>query len=248
MKILFITPDYFGSITDLLINLITAGVSIASLLITLMMYKAAIKALSTWKDQDKHNNVINLIKNAPEFQRLTYFLRKVDFSSMDQNVIDKIEVAYPHCKHQEKKHKHLQIKLINSKEQLKELNDAQIIAITSLASDHPVRKFYVLLNDTIEMMRKENLTYGFFVIQKDNYLQKRIEKIREIGNSIKPDENLQNDLREIEKSINNYSHLLNKLDPKLFSDYFQSDDFLNKIENCYKEVLRFRDAYNSSTS
>lgn len=99
MNILIISPDYFDSISSLLINLITAGVSIASLLITLMMYKVAIKALTTWKDQ-KHYDIyleahLNLLKSDREILKILgqfNSVRNAGYSISDfLNEVDRID-------------------------------------------------------------------------------------------------------------------------------------------------------------
>ena len=162
-QILIITPEYFESFSSLMINFFTLFTSIATLILTYWMYKVAQAALHTWKDQDKHQTEVELMKFLEKSNNLIFDLRNEYSGIISEDDQKKLDISNGQFSHLQEKSLRLQSKLKDNSTSIEEIRIKYILATSQLQTDNPLRSYYQYVKNTIDLIESQSKDYKFLV-------------------------------------------------------------------------------------
>lgn len=246
-----LTPEYFDSLSSLIINFLTFITSIATLLLTWLMYQAALRALKTWREQDNHGLLLEAISFHKKAISVIRTIKSEYPNVLTEQEIEEINSENPSesrrslylIKGAQKKINEFRIEL----DLLEKITQKLILAFQP---NTPIKEFYIDISKIFDDFQLDIQWFEYAVYSKNNckksfdeavlQLRKKSNSFFSVNDVVNKKTNLLPDdveAQTLQEDIRNYTELHNLA-------LYECNEYLKRIyprfdqENYYEKRLR----------
>lgn len=246
---------YFGESIPSATDWIQAICAILVLLVTVGLYRVAKEALSSWRDQDRHTLILELIKNAASTKRLVSHIRNPREKSLSEPEQHAISDKLRYTASDEINRMDQLRKITENKDKIEQIEQWANISVANLETDNVLRIFYVKMFDILNKLQirnnllKHDLDYKEKMEEKlaNAELSSRVFPNFAIGGAPSLFPTSGNVLKEkLKKELLNVNESSEEMKKHLFSTPFgHNDDTAKEIGEIYDKVKVYINFYSN---
>lgn len=209
-------PAIFDSLVSLTTGILATSVAIATLLITLKMYRVAVRALNTWKEQKDHDLIIKALARSRKAKWYISYLRNpvsMD-TEMDKELKAELDKLHEDLKRAFYPHYVIATRRKVNDKFLEEISEVYELCCAQLKESHVLTRYYKGIRDA------------------DNEIARAGHNLAVTEKMIATSELQRNDYRD---RITEYMGTIYEV---------SGDKLSTEIDNLFKELEQFRIDYN----